>query len=131
MHAHFHAYSWAGQKRDFDRERDRRPDGPGFATADLPPLQTAHWLLKPVRLVRATYDHPKEAADWLAERVREHVTPSSLQPPLETQLALAVETLSWGGDVSWGCYAAGTRFVSLAVVCCPSRAEPAVACPLR
>ncbi|WKX70205.1 hypothetical protein [Streptomyces sp. XD-27] len=127
---HYHAYSWSGPKPDFDRERDRRPEGPGFAASDLPPLQVAHWLRKPRRLIRATYEHPKEAADWLAERVVETVTISAMRPPLETQIALAVDTLGWGGDVSWGCYGAGTRFVSLAVVSCPNRADPAVACPL-
>ncbi|MBC3985426.1 hypothetical protein H8N01_23320 [Streptomyces sp. AC536] len=128
---HFHAYSWIGPKPDVDRERDRRPESPGFAASELPPLQVAHWLRKPGRFVRATYEGPGEAAAWLAERVGESVAAERLRPPLDAQVALAVQTLGWGGDIGWGAYLTGTRFLSLAVVACPNRADPSARCPLR
>lgn len=32
---------------------------------ELPPLETAYWLIKPRSLVRATWDEAKEVASWL------------------------------------------------------------------
>ncbi|GGX25394.1 hypothetical protein GCM10010383_64620 [Streptomyces lomondensis] len=43
-----------------------------FPTSDLPPIETAYWLIKPRSLVRGTWEEAKEAAAWLGERLAEH-----------------------------------------------------------
>lgn len=93
---HHHAYLWTGPKERFDDEALRRPPHPDpppaggrpelveryrqvaaeFRTSDLPPLETAYWLVKPRSLVRGTWDEAKEAAAWLGERLAEY-TPGS------------------------------------------------------
>ncbi|TDC78485.1 hypothetical protein [Streptomyces hainanensis] len=124
---HVHAYSWSGRRADFDREAERRPDHPAFAVAEVPPMRVVDWLRKPPRLVRGTFVEPRAAVDWLTERVREQAVES--RPPLGVRRAYALSTLGWGGDVSWGYYTGGTGFLSLALVSCPNRAEPELACP--
>lgn len=89
---HHHAYLWTGPKTRFDDEALRRPPHPDpppagsrpelieryrqvaaeFRTSDLPPLETAYWLVKPRSLVRGTWEEAKEAAAWLGERLAEY-----------------------------------------------------------
>ncbi|MDJ1639008.1 hypothetical protein [Streptomyces pakalii] len=158
---HHHGYLWTGSREAFDREGDRRPpsdhppppptgedDKDGhrlhqryreaaaeFRTGGLPPIRTAHWLLKPADLVCGTWQEPEEAAAWLDDRLREYApwfgSPQEQRPNyLSTLVDRAVERLSWGGDVSWGFYLARPSYVSLAVVTCsPNRAEPHAPCP--
>ncbi|MEW2392918.1 hypothetical protein AB0933_31605 [Streptomyces venezuelae] len=91
---HHHGYVWTGPKQRYDDEALRRPPPPHpppdgsrpdlvlrhrevkaeFPTVDLPPLETAYWLIKPEKLVRGTWEEPKEAADWLGERLGEYAT---------------------------------------------------------
>ncbi|ARQ70687.1 hypothetical protein [Streptomyces marincola] len=151
---HHHGYAWVGEKRAFDRESARRPPGrapaptseqevhdryreavAAFSTADLPPMQTAHWLMKPSSLIRGTWEDPEDAGGWLALRLAEFaprfasgrdrgvVGPAFL-------VRAAVERLGWGGDVSLGHYLKGTAFHSVALVTCsPNRAAPDLPCP--
>ncbi|SER73138.1 hypothetical protein SAMN04487983_102131 [Streptomyces sp. yr375] len=152
---HHHGYLWTGPKRRFDEEALRRPPHPEppsvgsrpeliqryrevvaeFRVVDLPPIETANWLLKPRTLVRGTWDDPEEAAAWLGERLREYAPRFTVEAERDVSrlarlVESAVERLAWGGDVSLGFYLEHPSYVSLAVVTCSyERAEPA--CPLR
>ncbi|MFJ1721063.1 MULTISPECIES: hypothetical protein [unclassified Streptomyces] len=154
---HHHGYLWTGSKQRFDDEALRRPPHPDpppadgkpepiqrhrevkaeFPVVDLPPLETAYWLIKPTRLIRGTWEEPKEAAKWLGERLTEYAPRFTSEPHRDsTRLALLVnssaERLGWGGDVSHGFYLEQPSFLSLALVCCsPNRALPELDCPVR
>ncbi|MCX5198858.1 hypothetical protein OOK31_34085 [Streptomyces sp. NBC_00249] len=159
---HHHGYAWVGEKKTFDNEALRRPPHadppppalPGdaasqrlveryrevvaeFTATDLPPIQTAHWLMKPRGVVKGTWEEPKGAGEWLGLQLAEAAPRFASQADREaTRLALlveaAVERLTWGGDVSWGHYLNGTLFRSVAVVTCsPNRSRPELSCPHR
>ncbi|MFS0694479.1 hypothetical protein [Streptomyces nitrosporeus] len=151
---HHHGYLWTGSKQRFDDEALRRPPHPDpppadkpdpiqryrevkaeFPTVDLPPLETAHWLIKPAKLVRGTWEEPEEAAEWLGQQLAEYAPRFSSESDRDsTRLALlvcsAVERLGRGGDVSHGFYLLRPAFLSVALVTCsPNRAAPDLACP--
>lgn len=152
---HHHGYAWVGEKKIFDRESIRRPTGEApvasseqevfdryreavavFPTSAVPPIQTAHWLMKPRSLIRGTWAEPKEAGEWLGLQLAEfsHRFPSRNDRDasrLGMVVRSAVERLAWGGDVSLGHYLTGTLFHSVAVVtCCPNRSTPDAPCPV-
>lgn len=150
---HFHGYLWAGDKAVFDKESIRRPPSPvepvGSSAPDLveryrqavaewqvtgvPPLETAYWLVKPAKLIRGTWGHPKEAAEWLGERLAEYAPHFALPigpERIADKVAYAAKTLGWGGDVSLGSYLRRPKFLSLALVTCsPNHAAPEQLCP--
>ncbi|MEV1009161.1 hypothetical protein [Streptomyces sp. NPDC049881] len=154
---HHHGYTWLGDKKTFDKESIRRPPpaqppaGSGdtdvrdryreavavFPASDVPPLQTAHWLMKPPALIRGTWDEPKDAGAWLEARLAEQA-PRFASPGdadaarLVILVKAAIDQLAWGGDVSLGHYLKGALFHSAALVTCtPNRAAPALRCPTR
>ncbi|MFD6436110.1 hypothetical protein [Streptomyces venezuelae] len=153
---HHHGYVWTGPKQRYDDEALRRPPPPHpppdgsrpdlvlrhrevkaeFPTVDLPPLETAYWLIKPGKLVRGTWEEPKEAADWLGERLGEYAVRfdskgGRARERLATLVESAAEQLGQGRDVSHGCYLERPTFLSLALVCCsPNRSLPEVLCPV-
>ncbi|NGO40953.1 hypothetical protein [Streptomyces ureilyticus] len=153
---HHHGYLWTGPKERFDHEALRRPPHPDpppagskpeliqryrevaaeFPTSDLPPLETAYWLIKPRTLVRGTWGDAKEAAAWLGEQLAQYAPRFTSEKDRDTtHLALRVndakERLGWGGDVSLGFYLDRPSYLSLAVVTCsPNRAAPELTCPL-
>ncbi|MGP3953012.1 hypothetical protein [Streptomyces sp. 7N604] len=134
---HCHAYAWVGPRRLFDREGERRPEyEAAFAASDVTPLRLTEWLRKPRRLIQATFTDPWEAAAWIRARA-EDVLPGLLHPeeagspPLDRREAAAADTLSWGGDVAWGFYLRDGGFASYALVSCPNRLAPHLACPER
>lgn len=158
---HHHAYLWTGPKERFDNEALRRPphgeppptpapnDPTGqrllqryrevaaeFPTADLPPLETAYWLVKPRSLVRGTWDEAKEAAAWLGERLAEHAHRFADGHARDTGhlsrlVDSAADRLATGADVSYGCYLERPAYLSLALVTCsPNRSLPTLLCPL-
>ncbi|MFD5000972.1 hypothetical protein [Streptomyces buecherae] len=153
---HHHGYLWTGAKQRFDEEALRRPPHPDpppavgrpelaqrykdvraeFPVVDLPPLETAYWLIKPGRLVRGTWSEPGEAARWLGARLVEYAPRfMSGADRASTRLAAlvdsAAEGLGGGADVSLGFYLERPAYLSLALVCCsPNRAQPDRACPL-
>ncbi|MFF9331071.1 hypothetical protein [Streptomyces albogriseolus] len=152
---HHHAYLWTGPKARFDEEALRRPPHPDpppagsrpelieryrlvaaeFRTSDLPPLETAYWLVKPRSLVRDTWEEAKEAAAWLGERLAEYAPRFAADHDRGTaRLARLVESaaerLHAGGDVSYGRYLERPSYLALAVVTCsPNRALPGLPCP--
>ncbi|MFD7262799.1 hypothetical protein [Streptomyces sp. NPDC059874] len=153
---HHHGYAWIGEKQTFDKESIRRPAGQAptvssekdvldryreavavFPTSDVPPIQTAHWLMKPPSAVRGTWEEPKEAGEWLGLQLAEFAPRFASEGDREAaRLVLlvkgAVERLTWGGDVSLGHYLSGTVFHSVALVTCsPNRAAPDLTCPVR
>ncbi|MFI9247034.1 hypothetical protein ACIGXF_31685 [Streptomyces sp. NPDC053086] len=153
---HHHAYLWTGPKPRFDQEALRRPPHPEppppgsspepaqrhrmaaveFPAADLPPLETANWLVKPCSLVRGSWPDPAAAVAWLGERLAAYA-PRFASPAqrdgdrLATLLTRARERLAYGGDVSLGFYLERPVFLSVALVtCAPNRARPTLPCPL-
>ncbi|MFF3915012.1 hypothetical protein ACFYZB_16215 [Streptomyces sp. NPDC001852] len=153
---HYHGYLWAGAKERFDQEALRRPPHPEpppsgskpeliqryrevaaeFPTVDLPPLETAYWLVKPRSLIRDTWDEAKDAAAWIRGRVAAYAGrfASDRERDLLSLTELvnsATRTLSSGGDVSLGFYLERCSYLSLAVVTCsPNRSKPELTCPL-
>ncbi|WP_089102327.1 hypothetical protein [Streptomyces hyaluromycini] len=153
---HHHGYLWTGPKERFDQEALRRPPHPEpppagsrpeliqryrevaaeFPASDLPPLETAYWLIKPRSLVRGTWEEAKEAASWLGERLAEYAPRFASDRDRDTtRLArlvnAAVEQLHSGADVSYGFYLERPSYLSLAVVTCsPNRANAELACPV-
>lgn len=154
---HHHGYLWSGPKQRFDQEALRRPPHPEpppagskpeliqryrevaaeFPTSDLPPLETAYWLIKPRSLVRGTWDEAKEAAVWIGEQLAEHAPRFAAERDRDTtRLAALVnsvaEQLGSGADLSLGFYLERPSYLSVAVVTCsPNRSKPELACPSR
>ncbi|MFG2782573.1 hypothetical protein ACGFY7_32635 [Streptomyces prunicolor] len=108
-----------------------------FPRVDLPPLETAYWLIKPRSLVRGTWDEAKEAASWLGEQLAEYAPRFASEAQRDTtQLARlvnsAAERLESGADVSLGFYLERPAYLSLALVTCsPNRSRPELPCPVR
>ncbi|MFI9763999.1 hypothetical protein ACIHFB_39425 [Streptomyces sp. NPDC051963] len=154
---HHHGYLWTGPKERFDNEALRRPPHPEpppagskpelirryrevaaeFPITDLPPLETAYWLVKQRSLVRGTWDQAKEAGGWLGEQLAEYAARFASERARDvTHLAIVVnsaaERLDSGGDVSLGFYLERPTFLSLAVVTCsPNRSKPELGCPVE
>ncbi|MFJ4771378.1 hypothetical protein ACIP88_20090 [Streptomyces uncialis] len=148
---HHHGYLWTGPKSRFDDEALRRPPYPEppphgsrpelvqryrevsaeFATSDLPPIETAHWLLKPAALIRGTWDEPGEAAEWIARQLTAHAlrfdSRAERDPArIAARAASAAARLAAGGDISLGHYLQRPVFLSLAVLSCGRGPAP---CP--
>lgn len=154
---HHHGYLWTGPKQRFDDEALRRPPHPdppppdsrpeliqrhrdvhaAFPVVDLPPLETAYWLIKPSKLVRATWQNPEEATHWLKEQLTTHAprfdSPTDRDTTRLTALiGSATERLTTGADLSHGFYLERPTFLSLALVSCsPNRTRPELPCPLK
>ena len=154
---HHHGYLWAGPKERFDNEALRRPPHPepppaesrpeliqryreveaGFPTVDLPPVETAYWLVKPQSLVRGTWNEPKEAAAWLGERLAEYAPRFASERDRDAGRLIALVNsiavrLDSGADVSLGFYLERPAYLSLALVTCsPNRSKPELSCPVR
>ncbi|MFF4079080.1 hypothetical protein ACFYZN_06715 [Streptomyces sp. NPDC001777] len=141
---HHHGYLWTGPKERFDQEALRRPPHPdpppaggkpeliqryrevaaGFPASDLPPLETAYWLIKPRSMVRGTWDEPGKAAEWLGERLAEYAPRFMSEADRDTirltiLVSSAAERLGRGANVSYGFYLERPSFLSLALVTCP------------
>ncbi|MFG3101804.1 hypothetical protein ACGFZL_14995 [Streptomyces sp. NPDC048182] len=150
---HHHAYLWTGPKPRFDQDALRRPPHPDppphgsrpelvqryrevaaqFTTSDLPPLETAYWLVKPGTQVRGTWRAGEPGAvTWLSGQLDQH-SPRFVTARQRTALLASVaERLRWGGDVSLGFYLERPAFLSLALVACsPNRAQPNLTCPAQ
>lgn len=148
--------SGPARKERFDQEALRRPPHPDphpagsrteliqryrevaaeFPTSDLPPLETAYWLIKPRSSVRGTWRKAKEAAAWIAEHLAAYAHRFASERDRDTSrlarlVDAAAEQLHSGADVSYGFYLKRPAYLSLAVVTCsPIRAKPGLACPV-
>lgn len=153
---HHHGYLWTGPKARFDQEALRRPPYPEppppgsrpeliaryrevtaeFPVSDLPPLETAYWLLKPGSLVRGTWHSAQDAAAWTRRQLdafagRFAGEARSGRGARDALVASVAERLGAGGDVSLGFYLERPAFLSLSLVTCsPNRARPELPCPL-
>ncbi|MGW6240022.1 hypothetical protein [Streptomyces sp. NPDC055094] len=159
---HHHGYLWTGPKQRFDEEGLRRPPHPEpppaaawgdgerlrlqeryrevvaeFPRSNLPPIETAHWLMKSSTSILGTWEESKEAAAWFGDRLAEYAPRFDSDAVRETThlcmvVDSAVERLGWGGDVSLGVYLERPSFLSLALVTCsPNRSAPELVCPRR
>jgi hypothetical protein len=158
---HHHGYLWTGPKQRFDEEGLRRPPHPEppavagpdeaernrlreryrevvteFPRTNLPPIETAHWLMKPRASVLGTWGEAKEAAAWLGGQLALYAPRFASEIHRDTaHLAALVcsagERLGWGGDTSLGFYLERPSFLSLALVTCsPNRSLPELRCPV-
>ncbi|MFD7711784.1 hypothetical protein [Streptomyces sp. NPDC059786] len=155
---HYHAYLWTGPKGRFDQEALRRPPHPrppppdarpelvqryrevaaAFPTSELPPLETAYWLVKPRVLVRGTWEagEVEAATGWLGARLAEFAPRFAAEAQRadghrQGLVRSAGERIGGGGDVSLGFYLERPSYLSLALVTCsPNRAAPELPCPL-
>ncbi|WP_079051197.1 hypothetical protein [Streptomyces curacoi] len=154
---HHHGYLWTGPKARFDQEALRRPPHPEpppagsrpeliqryrevvaeFPVVDLPPLETAYWLIKPRALVRGTWHEPKEAAAWLGEQLAQYSARFTAETQRDTTYLArlvdsAAERLRGGGDVCHGFHLERPSFLSVSVVSCsPNRARTELSCPVE
>ena len=151
---HWHCYRWSGERRTYDDESARRPPhliahnlpphewkqiaatSHAFMASDVPPLEVAHWLLRPARTIKATFQEPQKASAWYRDQVTE-LTPTFMthhdkNPTRQAErFAAAEDRLSWGGDVVGGWYLRGTGFASIQVLACnANRIRPTIPCPL-
>ncbi|MCX4584570.1 hypothetical protein [Streptomyces sp. NBC_01481] len=128
---HIHGYLWTGPKQRFDQEGLRRAS----YASDLPPMETAHWLMKPASSIQGTWQEPKEAAAWLCERLAEYEPRFASRTDRDSDRLTALfnsaaDRLGWGGDLSLGYYLERPVFLSLALVTCsPNRVMPDHCCP--
>ncbi|MEU5092113.1 hypothetical protein [Streptomyces sp. NPDC021356] len=118
---HWHAYAYNG--RELPPDRDRRDPG-----CPVPPLEIRQWLLKPARLLAATYPAPdtdQSAYGWLRTELDAFPRgPRDLSPA--TQLAYARDCLNRSTDVVWGYWSATGLYISRALITCPRADTP---CP--
>ncbi|MER7794293.1 hypothetical protein [Streptomyces sp. NPDC097640] len=151
---HWHCYRWSGERRTYDDESARRPPhlvvqdisprewrqiaaaSPAFMASEVPPLEVPHWLLRPARMVKATFQDPEKAAAWYRDQVTElapsFMTDHDKDPTRRAQrFAVAEDRLGWGGDVVGGWYLRGTGFASVQLVACSAnRTRPTIPCPV-
>lgn len=155
---HHHGYLWVGEKARFDQESLRRPATSlaeptptsqpevleryrqavaEFPVTDVPPIETALWLMKPSKLIRGTWEEPKDAAHWLGRQLAQYAERFASEQDRDSGRlfrhdASAVDRLGWGGDVSLGYYLSRPQFLSVSVVTCsPNRTAPDLGCPAR
>ncbi|MET8559503.1 hypothetical protein ABZV75_02485 [Streptomyces flaveolus] len=108
-----------------------------FPTSDLPPIETAYWLIKPRSLVRGTWNEPKAAAEWIGRALADYA-PRFLSERdrdithLDRLVNGTAERLYSGADVSYGFYLERPSYLSLTLVTrSPNRSRPELACPMR
>ncbi|MGW5675155.1 hypothetical protein ACWEV4_08730 [Streptomyces sp. NPDC003860] len=134
MERHHHGYTWLGSGFDLHQDGPRRAVHPTFATNPLPPLEVAHWLLKPAAFVRGTWSDPREAAEWFASHVRAHsdsFTERAERFRADDRIPAIAEQAAEGADVVGGWWLTGQRFLSVTLVACsPHRLRPSYPCPV-
>ncbi|MFE7544902.1 hypothetical protein [Streptomyces platensis] len=131
---HHHAYVWLGGGDVLVKPGDahRRPDHPEFRAAQVMPLECADWLLKPAARIEATFEEPKEAAEWYAAQLAHYAGLFVGSYPPEPSYEETVRALSAGADRVGGWWVSGGRFLSVNLIACsPHRLRRDLACPLR
>ncbi|WP_328385107.1 hypothetical protein OHS81_13995 [Streptomyces sp. NBC_00400] len=131
---HHHAYVWLGSGDVLVKPGDahRRPGHPEFRSAQVMPLECADWLLKPASRIEATFDEPKEGADWYADQLARYAELFVGSYPEGLSHEETVRALAAGEDRVGGWWVTGGRFLSLNLIACsPHRVRPDYACPGR
>jgi hypothetical protein len=133
---HHHGYLWLGSGLELLRDGPRRPEDPEFSTSRVPPLELAHWLLKPRGFIQGTWTDAREAAAWFGAQAREHAAAFSSEHDrdvevIATRVQSAAEAVARGEDVVGGWYLTGQRFLSVCLIACPHRFRPEYPCPQR
>jgi hypothetical protein len=130
---HHHGYTWLGSGFELHRDGPRRDTHPTFSGNPLPPLEVAHWLLKPAAQVRGTWSEPGAALEWYAQQVLPHLEAFVSEwerTAAPVRIGASAERLLAGDDVVGGWWLAGQRFLSVNLVACsPHRARPEFRCP--
>ncbi|MCH0542893.1 hypothetical protein I3F58_25710 [Streptomyces sp. MUM 203J] len=130
---HHHGYAWLGSGLHQVRDGVRRAGHPEFATSPVPPLELAHWLLRPAPFVRGTWDDPEQAAEWFGRQVRPHrdvLADAHDREVLEARLAAVSDSAAGGEDVAGGWWLSGQRYLGVYLVGCrPHRFRPEYPCP--
>ncbi|MDI2126987.1 hypothetical protein [Yinghuangia seranimata] len=148
MQHHVHGYRWTGRGADLASDEGRRPEHPDFDPRhpgiaerkrpvllfrqdDRPPLVVHHWLLKPIQ-PHATFEHPKQAVDWLADEWRTSGAEAADHVAAQDRREYAEGSLAQGNDVVWSVWMPGGNVVYRAAVPCPTRGihGPVVSCPI-
>ncbi|MET8839659.1 hypothetical protein ABZW67_06125 [Streptomyces rubiginosohelvolus] len=141
---HWHGYGpWIGSRDAYGEEGLRRPGAElnsentrAFLASSLPPLMTAHWLMKRNQIsADRTWMDMGVALAWLTKAYEENppfTRPDGLESyiSLEAKLEYATDVLPLGVDVSWVYYTGSRSLISFSVVCCPNRLHPNIPCPL-
>ncbi|WP_431043897.1 hypothetical protein ACQUSR_19690 [Streptomyces sp. P1-3] len=127
---HHHAYLWVGNGRALVNDGPRRPVHPDFRTADVPPLERAHWLLKPATRIAGTFA-PHDAADWYGAQLAQYADAITGTRGPAPDRAETIRGLRAGDDIVGGWWLTGDRFLSLSLIACPHRVRPEFPCPQR
>ncbi|MGX2996858.1 hypothetical protein JNUCC64_21725 [Streptomyces sp. JNUCC 64] len=131
---HHHGYTWLGSGFELHRDGLRRDVHPGFRDSPLPPLEVAHWLLKPASWVSGTWDEARPALEWYAGQLAAHLEEFASEwerVAAPARLGAARERLAAGDDVVGGWWLSGRRFLSVSLVACsPHRTRPEFRCPV-
>ncbi|MFI1728163.1 hypothetical protein ACH40E_02770 [Streptomyces acidicola] len=152
---HWHGFGpWVGTPARYAQEGNKRPahpiqPGPGadhatryrdaateFATGNVPPLMTGHWLMKRGQAARArTWTDVTDAVEWLKGQFTDNLPFErgdglKAYTSLDVKLAYAHDVLPRGVDVSWVHYTQSRNLFSASVVCCPNLHHPALDCPM-
>jgi hypothetical protein len=107
-----------------------------FPASDLPPIETAYWLVKPRSLVRGSWDDTQEAAVRPGRRLAEYAPRFAAAAQrhaghLTALVASVRERPASGGDVSPGFCLDRPSYLSPAIVACsPHRERGDLPCPL-
>ncbi|MGW0731353.1 hypothetical protein [Streptomyces sp. NPDC002851] len=131
---HHHGYTWLGTGFGTMRDGPRRVGHPEFSSSGVPPLELAHWLLKPAHFVMGTWTDPREAAAWFGRKAREHVDAfidSHDRSSLDAKIIVVAEAVAYGEDVAGGWWMSGQRFLAVHLIACsPHRFRPEYVCPV-
>lgn len=135
MGVHHHAYTWIGSGSDYGTDSARRPNGTGFDSTAIVPLEPANWLLKSRRLIKGTFEETEPALEWFTAQVQAYVDrfdgehakdPETLRFKLEQ----ARETMTLERDVIAGWWMnGGSSFYAVHLVACPNFFRPEHPCP--
>ncbi|WP_043471053.1 hypothetical protein [Kitasatospora sp. MBT66] len=152
---HWHGYGpWIGTNTQYHTEHLRRPapidtewlksqkktpDPLAFTPFErrtIPPTQTGHYLLRrPADLADRTWKEVDPAVNWLVTTYQS-TPPEQRRDKRAVDAGLDIKTqqartdITNGVDVVWCYYIPGERMINFAIIACPNRHLPEIACPL-
>lgn len=130
---HWHGYSYIGSGEavgSFDRA-NRSPDGAAFASSNIPPFFTSHWLRRPASAIARTFNDAEAAVDWAGEAFQAaHRSPERQPwPSVSDRRAGSIEQLAMGNDILYSAWVNTTTLAEYYVISCPP-AGGSARCPL-